>query len=175
MTDTKESRPRRRWLRWGLVAAALVAALVVWLATRPKFDLSSPEKCLKTFQRAMDDRRWGGAEQCLSARCREHYRAAIADRRLFDFYSPHGYAFSGYRLIPDWRVRKVETSGEKASARISTNLPIVRTEEFGFDLQLVREPDGLWRVDGPREDFAGRYEELIPEEAKGWAAKKERR
>jgi len=167
---------RPRWRRRIVLAAALaVAGLALWLWLRPRFDLSSPERSLKTFQHAMDDRRWSEAERCLSARCREHYRKAITDRRLFDFYSPYGYVCAGYRLIPDWRVRSLETDGEKARARISTEVPIIRTEEFGFFLQLVREPDGLWRVDGPLEDFDRHYEELIPEQAKGWAAEKERR
>jgi hypothetical protein len=174
--SSESQRRRRKGRRLAIAAGAAAAALLLWLWTRPGFDLSTPEKCLGTFQRAMDGRRWSEAERCLSARCREHYRAPIADRRLFDFYSPYGYVLAAnYRLIPDWRVRSVRTFGERATARISTNVPIIRTEQFGFDLELVREPDGLWRVDGPLEDFDRNYEELIPEEAKGWAAAKERK
>lgn len=166
-------RRRRRWP--ALLAAAAVAGVVVWLATRPRFDLSTPEKCLKTFQRAMDDRRWATAERCLSSRCREHYRKALDDRRIFDFYSPYGYRYYGHAVIPNWRLRSVRTAGGAATARISSNLPLIRVEEFGFDMQLVREADGLWRVDGPLEDFEHWYQEVIPELARGWAADEERR
>jgi hypothetical protein len=176
--EPREARPglpgRRRLWKW-LGAAALAAGLIIWLVTRPRFDLSTPERCLKTFQRAMDGRRWSVAERCLSARCRAHYRKALDDRRIFDFYSPYGYRYSGQPLIPNWRVRSVETSGQTALARISSALPLIRVEEFGFDMPLVREADGLWRIDGPLEDLDHWYEEIIPEAAKGWAAEEERR
>ena len=170
-----ESGPRRRRLWPALAGAALAAGLIGWLVTRPGFDLSTPEKCLKTFQRAMDDRRWATAERCLSSRCREHYRKALDDRRIFDFHSPYGYRWGEHPIIPNWRVRSVQTAGQTATARISSNLPLIRVEEFGFDMQIVREADGRWRVDGPLEDFEHWYQEIIPERARGWAADEERR
>lgn len=157
-----------------IYAAALLAALTLlagYCALRPGFDLSTPERTMRSFKRAMDRRRWAQAEACLSAGCRAHYAPFIADRRLFDFYSPYGYETEWGSFLPDWRYRQVEITGEGAArVRIYSGLPLVPAERAGFWMTLVRGPDGRWRVDGPRENCAALYEQLIPEGARGWAA-----
>jgi hypothetical protein len=160
---------------YGLVLLAGAVSAVVYCSCRPRFDLSTPQKALDTFKRAMDGRRWSEAERCLSDACREHYAAPLADRRIFDLYSPYGYETEFGKLVPDWRVSSVEATGGRARARVSSGLPVIGGEQLGFWLELERGPDGLWRVDGPREDFEAWYARVIPGPARGWGAQNERR
>ncbi|HOX04991.1 MAG TPA: hypothetical protein PK280_01205 [Planctomycetota bacterium] len=168
---------RNRTLK--LYAAVLLAVALVltgYCVLRPGFDLSTPERTMASFKKALDDRRWSLAEKCLTADCHAHYAPAIADRTLFDFYSPHGYDTPFGRFIPNWKVRRVErTSDSAARVWVASGMPFVQEEQAGFYMYLVRSPDGLWRIDGPRERFAEWYELLIPKDAQGWAAAEERR
>ena len=168
---------RRRTLRvYGLVLLAALVSAVVYCACGSRFDLSTPEKALDTFKRAMDAHRWTTAELCLTAACREHYAAPLADRRIFDFYSPYGYETEIGKAVPDWRVTAVKKlDGDRAQARISGAPLILGGDPFSLWLDLVRCPDGLWRVDGPRVDFESYYLQLIPERARGWGRQVERR
>ncbi len=168
------ARRNRRLKIYGIVLVAGVACLAVYCATRPGFDLSTPKKTLDTFKEAMDESRWSVAEKCLTIRCREHYAEPLADRTLFDFYSPDGYIVAeGQTFRPKWEVGKIEASGDTARARASAKLPLLGGEQFGFWLELVKGGDGLWRVDGPRVEFKREYQRLIPEVAKGWGKRVE--
>ncbi len=167
---------RNRALKiYAVILLAGVLGLVGYCATRPGFDLSTPERALDSFKQAMDDQRWALAEKCLTPGCHAHYAEAIADRRLFDFYSPYGYTAEGYHLPRDWHVKSIEKRETTARAWVALQLPLVGSDQAGFWLELVRCPDGLWRVDGPREDFVTRYDQFLPERARGWAAAEERK
>jgi hypothetical protein len=170
---------RRRTLRiYGLVLLAAIIAVLVYCFCGARFDLSTPEKTLASFKRAMDEHRWSTAELCLTEECRAHYAAALADRRIFDFYSPYGYESELGKFVPDWRVTSVELLKDdknRARARISGAPVILGGDAVGLWLDLVRCPDGLWRVDGPLEDFEQWYERLIPARARGWGKEVERR
>lgn len=170
MPEGAVARRTRRLKIYGIVLLLGAACAVVYCATRPGFDLSTPQSALDTFERAMEERRWSVAEKCLSDRCRGHYAAAITDRSLFDFYSPDGYIVTeGQTFRPKWEVGKIEVKENTARARIAANLPLLGGEQFGFWLELVKGGDGLWRVDGPRVEFKREYGRLIPDVAKGWA------
>jgi len=168
---------RNRTLKiYGLVLLVGIVALVVYCATRPGFDLSTPEKALDTFKRAMDDHRWSQAEKCLTDRCREHYAQHLADRTIFDFYSPDGYRISpDYRMIPRWRRQEIVVTGPRARAHIVTKVFVIGGNQAGFWLQLKKGDDGLWRVDGPRVNIQSFYDRYIPDEAKGWGRRVERK
>ena len=154
----------------GLLVVGALAG-VIYCVTRPGFDLSTPQNTMDSFKRAMDGCRWSEAEKCLSAECREHYSEMIKDRRLFDFYSPYGYesGFGKFRI--NWQLLKVEKVDEnRARARIGSRHPLGGAEQFGFWMQLVKEPDGLWRMTGPlEENIEDLYERVMPEKARGWA------
>ncbi len=164
------ARRNRRLKIYGSVVLLAGACAVVYCATRPGFDLSTPESALDTLERAMKARRWSVAEKCLSDRSREHYADAIKDRSLFDFYSPYGYVVAdGQTFTPEWKVRDIKVTGETARARISAGLPLIGAGQFSLWLDLVQGEDGLWRVDGPLVEFKQQYERLIPPKGKGWA------
>jgi hypothetical protein len=126
----------------------------------------------------MDQRRWSVAEQCLTEECRQHYADSIADRSLFDFYSPYGYRVEGtYKFVPNWQRGEVTVNREKgtARARIVSKVFVVGGNEASFSLSLKRGRDGLWRVNGPRVDMQHYYDRYIAGEARGWAARAERK
>ena len=176
MPENAITRRNRRLIWMGSALLLGIICLTVYCTRRPGFDLSTPERALETFKRAMDGRRWSQAETCLTDRCREHYQKPVEDRRIFEFWSPHGYTVTqAHRLVPDWKVREIEVRGGKARARIATTVPLMGGEQAGFWLELVRCPDGLWRVDGPLENFDYWYDRLIPPEARGWGQRVERR
>jgi hypothetical protein len=168
---------RNRVLKiYGIVLLAGILGMAGYCTLRARFDLSSPERTLASFQRALDKHRWSVAEKCLTPECHQHYESAIADRTLFDFYNPYGYETPFGRFPSEWRVRSVEKTGPAAAqAWVSSGMPLLSREQAGFSMYLVRCPDGLWRIDGPRENVAGWYEILIPKQAQGWAAAEERR
>jgi hypothetical protein len=165
---------RNRTLKvYGMVALLAGGAAIVYCATRPGFDLSTPGKALDTFQRAMDGHRWEEAAKCLSRACRQHYAGPIADRRLFEFYSPFGYDTEFGRVNCEWYVKNVKAEGDRALADLCPRGPY--GGQAVLRLQLEKGSDGMWRVCGPLEDFEVWYKRLIPTDAHGWAKAVEKR
>jgi hypothetical protein len=163
---------RNRTLKvYGGLALVGILVCIIYCATRPGFDLSTPQNTMDSFKRAMDGYRWSEAEKCLSAECREHYAGVIRNRKLFDFYSPYGYetGFGKYKV--HWQLIKIENrDDDSARARIGTRHPLGGAEQFGFWMSLKREADGMWRITGPlQNNIEGLYERVMPEEARGWA------
>jgi hypothetical protein len=170
---------RNRILKiYGIVLLLGSVSLIVYCATRQSFDLSTPDAALDTFKRAMDEHRWSVAERCLSARAREHYAEMIADRSIFDFYSPHGYVVGdSYTFKPNWEKGEVTVDEGKGTARaqIVSRAFVLGGKQAAFWLHLEKGDDGLWRVDGPRVNLKSYYQRHIPEKAQGWAAGAERK
>ncbi len=165
---------RNRTLKiYGIVALLAAVAVIVYCATRPGFDLSTPEKTMDTFKRAMDGYRWSEAARCLSPACREHYAKPVADRRIFEFYSPFGYDTEFGRVNCEWRLKNVRAKGSRARADVCP------TGLYGnnavLTLELEKGEDGMWRVCGPLVDFEMWYKRLIPTDAHGWAKAVEKR
>jgi hypothetical protein len=178
MSQGAVARRNRTLKIYGIILVAGAVSLIVYCATRPDFDLTTPKLTLATFKRAMDDRRWSVAEKCLTNKCREYYGEAIRDRSLFNFYSPHGYQVDGnYKFVPHWKVGEIVVKEDKGTARakIVSKVFVIGGNQAAFWLSLKKCEDDLWRVDGPQVNFKHYYDRYIPSEARSWARDAERK
>jgi hypothetical protein len=198
-----ESRPRSVGICWliGIATLLLIVGPCTYLYILP-YDLltptgfSTPEACMKTYYTALRERRWADAAECLSSEYREALKEPIENRRFFDCYGGYGFKTKAVEVIQCGYVTVLSQDDRKATVRISHQHPRVPLKVYNaLSMNLCRssqamvKENGQWKIGfrakhpraadvsdvTPLVKFNSWYERVVPDEARGWAAKNEAR